>query len=168
MLLHLLLNGLGVVKMVKVKFAVEKSMYSSYLRKLLSGDQEEMMIAYYKMQCLEEVIKGHGDEMITIVSTKDTYDGQVALDPMEGPWTKADKATPTITNTVEVPGGITPTEEKKIVDEVVSEAKRTVENVTDEFKPEPSPQCKTCRHKEISHNVRGCRFCDCAHKGGKE
>lgn len=126
---------------MKVKFAIEKSMYSNLLMELMSG-KEDINIAeiLIKMKTLEEVIQAYGDEIITVVSTKLTYDGTKTAPPMK----IGDKG------------------EEIVVEEPENWNKEKVEAaIVDGVVIAPSPPCEHCRHKMISHNRKGCRFCDC-------
>ncbi len=123
---------------MKVKFAIEKSMYSNLLQELLNPkDEADFMKNLIKMGTIEEIIKAYGDEIITVVSTRDTYDGPPTANPMKT-WNKEKEV-------MEVPDDVP----EPVVEEVVVV---------------PSPKCKKCPHKMISHRRKGCRFCDCEEK----
>lgn len=69
---------------MKVKFAIEKSTYSHLIHDLMSGklDLNGVLTILAKMACIEDLIKAQGDEIITIVSTRDTYNGGPTAPPM--------------------------------------------------------------------------------------
>jgi len=141
---------------MKVKFAVEKSMYSNLLMELMSGKEDvNTAVILIKMKTIEEIIQAYDDEIITVVSTQKTYDGPAATSPME---TRNEEKPETY--------GEEFAKQAKEPDVETSDisTKDYVESEIDTSKPLPSPKCTKCAHRMISHNRKGCRFCDCEEK----
>ena len=144
---------------MKVEFAVEKSMYSNLLMELMSGKEDVNVAAILiKLKTIEEIIKAHDDEIITVVSTQKTYDGPAAAAPMsEEKWNKEKE----VENTMEEcpKCGL---KELDITDGVCDYCgfEKPVPP-TEKVVIVPSPQCTKCKHKMVSHKRRGCRFCEC-------
>jgi len=156
---------------MNVKFAVEKGMYSNLLQELTSGKEDvNTAVILIKMKTIEEIIAAYGDNIITIVSTRDTYDGPATTEPIEA-WNDKKVEEPNIKKVItEAVASFTPegpavtTEEKPLLE---TSTKEYVESEIDTSKPLPSPKCTKCEHRMISHNKKGCRFCDCEEKRKK-